>query len=1092
MDNKNLNDINESTELENKNESSQLELIKAEESLDKWTSIYLDSLEFDEKLNKSWMSFFVDRSRFTWLVILMITIAWILWVRSLPLESMPEIDIWMWYVATVFPWASPENVEDLVTKRIEKEVWKIKWIDTIESMSMNSVSVVLVRFRSDVDTSDAMRDLRDKVDQAKSDLPDETEEPIVKEVSLDDSPIWIFSISWDYNGFELYDYAKEIKDELEKNPLVSEVHISWGEEKEFWVLIDPIKLEQYWLTLDAVNTAIKAVNITVPVWNIEVWDYTHTISVDSRFYDVETLKNIVVKKLWDTWVVYLKDVAKVDEIPKKIKTISRISIWWEEPLSAVTLSVVKKQWGSIVNLVKEWQEAIEKMRFSWDIPNDLFVTTVVDNWEEIKNDLNHLVRDGIITIILVFASLSIIIWTREALVAWTAVPLVFLVTFALMSLFWQTLNFLSMFSLILSLWLLVDDAIVIISAMNQYKKTWKFTTREAALLVIRDYKLVLTTTTLTVVFIFGSMLFMTWMVWKFVFSIPFVMCVTLIVSLIVAITINPALAVMLWWRNKKLDTSEYKSEKKWFKEKLIHFFNHWFINMQWFEKLYWNIMHKLFEKKRRMWTLFISVIILFVVALSLPITWILKSDFFPKDDSDTFWIDIEAEPWTKLSVTSEITKEIEEYLYDEKNIKNFSTSIGTLWGSQTRWWSEGESYANISVSLLKEDEWRDETSMEVVARLREKFKVVKNAKITVSDGWSMSAMWADFEIRIAWEDFETLEKMANDIIKIVETIPWAIDIKTSRKPLPFEFNIRFDDTRLALYDITVPQVATYLRNIIDGAEVTKVYKNNDEIVVRTKYDNESINTLDKIKDIQIKNNRWENITMRDIMDTKFDPSVFSISRVDQERVITISASADNTTNWTLIQKEFDQKITSYKIPTWYKFITWWMNEEMNKWVSSLLTSMMFWMMLIIALLILLYNSFWQAFLVMITIPLSLIWVFIWLTLFGEPLSFPWLIWMVALFWIVVRNWIILFDKINQNLDEGIEFKEAIIDAWMSRLEPVLLTSICTVLWMIPLTLSNPMWTSLWLSIICWLTVSTVFTLVVLPSLYYIAFRKRYI
>lgn len=1082
MNNKEINNTN--TE-KNSNEITNIDL-------DKWTSIYLEWLEFDENLNKSWISFFTDRVKFTWLVILMITLAWFIWIKSLPLESMPEIDIWVWYVATIFPWASPENVEDLVTKRLEKEIWKIKWVETIESKSMNSLSLIIVRFESTADTSDTMRDLRDKVDWAKSSLPNEVEEPIIKEISFDDSPVWIFSVSWDYDWFELYSYAQDIKEEIEKNSLVSEVTISWWEEKEFGILIDPKKLEQYWITIDWVNTSIKSMNITVPIGSLDIWEYTHTVSVDSRFYDIESLKNIVVKKVWDTWVVYLKDIAEVAEVPKKIKSLSRVSVWWKESKNAVTLWVVKKRWGSIVNLVSDWHKVIDELIKSKTIPEDLNIVDVMDNWEVIKDDLNHLIRDWIITILLVFVSLSIIIGTKEALVAWTAVPLVFLITFAIMWLFWQTLNFLSMFSLILSLWLLVDDAIVIISAINQYKKTWKFTTREAALLVVRDYKLVLTTTTLTVIFIFGSMLFMTWIVWKFIFSIPFVLCVTLITSLVVAVTINPALAVILWWRDKKLDKNEYHSEKSGIKEKIIHAFNYWLIKMEWLERFYWNVMHKLFRSKKRIITLFTSVSLLFIIALALPITWILETDFFPKDDSENFWIDIEAEPGTKLSVTSEIAKEIEEHLYKEKNIKNFSTSVWSLWGSTGSSGSESESYANISVSLYKTDEWRKESSMEIVDRLRNDFKDIKDAKITVNEEGGWPSMWADFEIRIAGEDFNILEKISNDIIKIVQTIPWAIDVKTSRTPLPFEFNIHLDDTRLALYDITVPQVATYLRNIIDWSEVTKIYKEKDEIVVRTMFENDSIDTLDKIKDLKIKNNKGQDITMRDIMDIRFDSSVFSISRVDQERVISVSASADNTTNGTLIQKEFDKKITNYSLPTWYKFVTWWMNEEMAKWVSSLLTSMMFWMILIIALLVLLYNSFGQVFLVMLTIPLSLIWVFIWLTLFGQPLSFPWLIGMVALFWIVVRNGIILFDKINQNLDEWVSFMEAIIDAWMSRLEPVLLTSICTVLWMIPLTLSNPMWTSLWLSIICWLTVSTIFTLVVLPSSYYIVFRKRYL
>lgn len=1054
-------------------------------------SLYLQQLEFDEKLNKSWMSFFIDRTRFTWLIIMVVFVAWFLWLKSLPLESSPEVDIWMAYIATTFPWASPETVEDLVTKKIEKKIAKVKWIDTITSSSMNSVSTITVQFLSSVDKQTAMSDLRDKVDEAKSDLPDDANDPMVKEISLDDSPIWTFSISWNYNGFELYDYAKKIKDELEKNPLVSEVNISGWEQKEFWVFIDPKKLEKYWITLSTVNSAIANVNMTMPIWDIDVWAYKHSISVDSRFYSVQKLKDVVVAKMWDTWIIYLKDIADVKESPKKITSISRLSISWWEPLSAVTLWVVKKQWWSIVNLVSQWEESLKSMKEKWVLPSDLNIKTILDQAERIKLDLSHLVRDGILTVLLVFITLLLIIWLKEALVAWTAVPLVFLITFAVMAAFWQTLNFLSMFALILSLWLLVDDAIVVISAINQYKKSWKFTTREASLLVIRDYKQVLITTTLTVVFIFSSMLFMTWIIWKYIFSIPFVITVTLLASLVVAITLNPALAVFISWKDSKTDLSKH-DDVKWFRWFIKKALDNGFISIHSLETKYWQIIKYLVTKTYRVRIFLVFTVLLFISAVALPVTWLLKSDFFPKWDSDNFTVNIEAEPGTKLNVTSEIAKKVESLLLKEKEVDSFSTAIWSLWSSSSlEWWWSSEHYANITVNLIKEEYWRKENSMSIASRIRSEVSSMKDAKITVVEESSGPPAWWDFELKIVWEDFETLDKIWNDVKNTLSTIPWAIDISSSRKPLPFEFNIKLDNSKLALYNVSVPQVASFLKNVIDWTESSTVYLWDDEIKVRTIYDENSVDTFDKIKDLKFKNNSWELISLRDVVTQEFKASVFSISRVDQERVVTISATADSSTNWTQIQAEFDKKMVNYKLPSWYRFDTWWANEENAKSVQSLLVSMMFWLIAIVWILVLLYNSYKQAVLVMVTIPLSLIWVFYWLTIFGQPLSFPWLIWLVALFWIVVRNWIILFDKINQNLEEKIPFKEAIIDAWMSRLEPVFLTSICTVLGMIPITLSNPTWTSLWLSIIFWLSTSTIFTLLVLPSLYYIVFKKKY-
>jgi len=670
------------------------------------------------------------------------------------------------------------------------------------------------------------------------------------------------------------------------------------------------------------------------------------------------------------------------------------------------------------------------------------------------------------------------------------VPLVFLITFAVMALYGQTFNFLSMFALILSLGLLVDDAIVVISAINQYKKSGKFTTREAALMVLRDYKKVLITTTFTVVFIFSSMMFMTWIMGKFIFSIPFVITITLLASLAIALTINPALAVIFSWRNSKHDPD--MSHLGHGRKRILKLgLNNGFFSLSKLENLYGRVLTYILESRTRVRIFLACVVVLFISAVALPVTGILKSDFFPKWDEDNFYVNIEMEPWTKLEASDRITQKVEKVLLKEKEIEGFSVSVGSLTDTGNGDGGSSENYASITVNLIKSEYGRKESSIKIAQRVRDAVALIKEAKITVIEEGNGPPTWGDFELQITWDDFVMLDKIAQDVKNTLTTVPWAINIATSRKPLPFEFNVVLAPSKLALYDISAPQVATFLKNVIDGTEASKIYKGTDEIVIRTKFVDESVNNFDKIKELTVQNNKWVEVSLRDLVKQDFKASVFSIKRVDQERVVSINASADQSTNATLLKADFDKKMTNYQLPSWYKFVTWGANEENQKSVTSLLTSMIFGLMCIVGTLVLLYNSYRQSVLVMVTIPLSLIGVFYGLTLFAQPLSFPWLIGLVALFGIVVRNGIILFDKINQNLGENIPFKDAIIDAGTSRLEPVVLTSICTVLGMIPLTLSNPTWTSLGLSIIFGLSVSTLFTLITLPSLYYNVFYRKY-
>ncbi|MDD2486876.1 MAG: efflux RND transporter permease subunit [Candidatus Gracilibacteria bacterium] len=1052
-------------------------------------SKYLDKLKFDPKLNNSWSNFFLTRTRFIILLVIIIIIAGLLSAKTLPLESNPEIKIGMGTVVTILPGASPEIVEDLVTKKLEKQINKIKGIDTMTSTSKNSVSMIIVQFTSNKDIPTAMRELKDKADLAKKDLPADTKDPVVTEISFDDSPIWTFTISGDYNGFELYDYGKKIRDELEKNILVSEVKISGGDQAEFRVEYDPKKLDELNLTASSVNSAIAGLNFTIPIGDLAVDKYKHTVTLDERFFDIQSLKNLVISKTGNSGIIYLKDIANVFEAPAKRTTLSRLSYKGDNgklviPSNAVTLGVVKKTGGSIVNLIDEGVVKLEEMQSLGILPKNLKITTIQDNSERIKLDLEHLVRDGIITVLLVFFILFAIIGIKEALVAGISAPLVFLMTFIIMALFGQTLNFLTMFALILSLGLLVDDAIVVISAINQYKATGKFTTRESALLVIRDYKNVLISTTLTVVYIFSAMLFMTGIMGKFLFSIPFIITVTLLSSLVVALTINPALAVAF-------DKTKIKGKKE---SKLSKFMNSGFIKLTKVENFYEHILEYIISKRKRAIIFLFGVLGLFILSLFLPGLGILKSDFFPKTDADTFTINFEAEPGTKLDITSGLVKPIETLLLKEKEVTSFATTIGaqsggggkSLGGSNS-----GDNYASITINLIKKEYGRKETSIDMTDRFRNEFKKINGIKVTIAEVASGPASGADFEIKIYGENFNIMQKIADDYKKVLSKVPGAINIESSRKPVPLEFKFSFDSNKLALYDLSLAQVGLFVRNVVDGAEATKILKGTDEIIVRTIYNSESSNNLDKIKDLKIKNQKGTDVYLRDILVNELKSSTNSITRIGQKRVISVTASAGKTTTGKSILAEFNQKTDKYEMPVGYEGIVGGSNEESAKSVTSLMTSMIFGIFFIIITLVVLFDSYKQSILVLTTIPLSLIGVFVGLVLFGQPLSFPGLIGLVALFGIVVRNGIILFDKINANIKEGIEFKESIIDAVKTRLEPVFLTSICTVLGMIPLTLSNPTWTSLGLSIIFGLTVSTFFTLIVLPTLYYVFLEKKY-
>lgn len=1102
-------------------------------------SVYLDKLKYDPNLERSFFSFFLDRQKLIFLIIMIITFAGIASLIWLPLESNPEVVIGTANISTSLPWASPEIVETLVTDKIEQSIAKVRGVDTVSSSSLNWASSISVQFLSTTDIPKGMQDLRDAVNNAIPDLPTGAKTPVVQQRNLDDTPVWIFSIAWPYNGFQLYEFAQTIQNELQKNPLVSEADISGWDITEFHVTIDPKKLDSYKLTLDQVNNILKWTNVAVPIWPYDIQKYTHTLSVDERYYTIEQVKNIAITKFGVTWIIHIWDVADVTEAPATATSISRLSSAGGAPQRAVTVSVIKKPGWSIVSLIDQWQATLKQMQQGGLLPAKLRIVTIQDNAERIRLDMKALMRDGTITILLVFSVLFLIIGIKEALVAGTSAPLVFFSTFIIMYLGWQTLNNLSMFALILSLGLLVDDAIVIISAINQYSRVGRFTIRECALLVLRDYRTVLISTTLTVVWMFSTMMFMTWTVARFVASIPFVMVTTLLCSLAIALIINPALAVIFatvkapkkWWSKGILvflissvviflwewlateftitPAMQNFAIEGWFVfafiiypiilillkkrshknktdgEGFSKYLNHWIINFEHVEKRYEKIITQMISSKKKMYKFLALVSLIFIWAVALPVFGILHSDFFPKTDQDSFSVKVTMEPWTKLSVTAEAVKPVEAILRKEKNIVSFTTTIGSWW-----WRSSGSNYATIVVNLLKWEYGRKETSMDIADRLRKKFLSLRNMSVTIRESTWWPPSGDDFQIYVAGPDFGVMSQIVNHIKGVLDNVPGAINVSIWRVPLPLEFRFSVDSEKLAMHNLTLAQVSGFLKNVTEGNQVTDIYKWIDDIVVRTIYDTGSTDTLEKIKNLTIPNSLWQPVYLQDIITDNLAPSVFSIDHLNQKRVIEVTASADKWTTSTTLNDTYNQKMKSYKIPSWYSFIVWGSADANAKSMQSLFTAVALGMLIIIITLLVLFDSYKQSFIVLVTIPLSLIWVFVWLVIFGQPLSFPGFIWCVALFGMVIRNWIILFDKINLNLSENIPLKESIIDAGKTRLEPVVLTSVCTVLGMVPLTISNPQWTSLGLSIIFGLSISTFFTLFVLPILYYIGFRGK--
>lgn len=1113
---------------------------------------YLDRLEFNPELKKSFLYFFIKNFRVVILIILLISGWGIFSYVRLPRESTPEVKIPIAVISVFYAGASPADVEELVTKKIETDIAGIPGIDKITSNSSNSFSSVAVQFKADQNVDDSVRRLRDKLSEIRRDIAADADDPQLTEISFDDSPIITFSLTGPYDSFAMRGYAEDIQDELEKISGVREANVSGGDQKQFEVSYDPQKMTFFGISVEQANLKIAATNRAIPSGNFEGEEFNYPIRADAKFFDIESLRNIPITHTNEGGIVYLKDIANVQENAVEKTVYSRISAQGSQPQEAVTIQVIKRTGSSILDTANEAKQTVDKMLKT--LPPDIKYSITLNQADLIKQDFDRLTHDFSLTLALVMGVLILIVGVKEAFVAGLAIPLVFFISFGVMQMTGTSLNFLSIFSLILALGLLVDDAIVVVSATKQYMKTGKYTPEEAVLLVLKDFKVVLLTTTLATVWAFMPLLLSTGIIGQFIKSIPITVSVTLFASLIVAIIINNPLAAVLervrltrkffflifiavilvgsisisrhtaigyafsavsfaaiifmlrWYfgnGQKIMENNEQLADREWeddelikqklkmksrdkdstLKDKIMHGIIHFDRLLPIYEK-YLRIV--LATKKRR-FALLLSMLAFFVFACLLPALGIVKSEFFPPSNMDSISISLRGPSGLRLSGIDPIVRQVEERLLKYPEIVNFSTLVGNPGsGSHILISSAGSSNtASINIKLTPTTDKTRIASYELADKIRADIADIQGATITVSTPKGGPPSGSAFEAQVSGEDLQVLDKIANDLQPILDSIDGVVNSDISLKDAPAEYTFKLDPLKMEFYNLNAASVGSILRTAISVLTVSTVIRDNKDIDIVADFASDKIPTLESIQNLQILNSAGKAVYIKDVAKIELKPSVETINRIDQKRSVLLTADVSGKTNSTEVVSLFQKKLgENYKLPEGYEISYGGENEQNNESVASIQRAMIIALLLIFSTMVIQFNSFRKAAIVLVTLPLALIGVFIGMAIFGISLSFPGLIGILALFGIVVKNAIILIDKINLNINTGIPFEESVVDAGKSRLEAIFITSICTIFGIVPITLSNEVWMALGSAVIFGLMLSSFLTLFIVPTLYF--------
>lgn len=1029
------------------------------------------------EIKKTPWTFFVHKMPVTIVTIIGIVIFGLFAFFTLPREIQPEINIPIGAVMTVLPGASPEDTESLLTDPLEKEIGSISGIKSMSSQSGFGMSLIAIEFETSVDIDKAIQDLKDATDRAKTSLPEDATEPNVIRMETNEFSIITFSLMGNRPMVELSKIAEKIEPELEKINGASKVNIMGEQTEEIHVILNQEKLKQYGLDIQTISSLIKFSNTNLPIGITTLDKLNYSIRIDNRYSNIEEIRNIpLFTSGQNQSPILLKDIAKVEKGYPQQNVITKLSVNGKNSLPAVSIQIYKKEGGNILEIVDLLKTKIQDLKDNKTIPDDVEVAVSNDNSLFIKDDLGVLTENGIGTTILIITILFLGLGFRMGLVAGLSVPLTFLMTFAAMSFYGLTINSLSLFAMVIALGIMVDTSVVIMQGIHDLIKKGA-SSKEAALLAIATYRWPLIAGTMTTIFAFFPMLLVSGIIGEFLRSLPIVISAALFGSLFLGLTIIPAIAT-------RVNSEKERTKTNWLEPLFTRI-----------EKKFENINSSLIAKKSYRITLIIILVTLFISSMALPITGILKTELFSETNQRYFIIRVEAPVGTVVEKTKEIAERIEKRLYEIPEIDNFLTTIGS---NQSPAISEGltintdqqnSNVANITINLVDKD-LRDQTSYEIADKLEEEFKLIKDAKVYINQLKEGPPQDAAITARITGQDPEGLRELTNEIKTIFQETKGTKNVDTSIKPGLNEFKFTLDRDTLTMHGLTTIQVAGAIRNILQGINTATIKLNNEDIDIIVKYDLPKVNnrtnlSLNDIENFGISTPKGYSISLSELGKYDFSQSSDSIEREDQKRITKVTSGVEDGYNSVELTKELQTAIDKFDIPSGYDVSFGGDFESINESFNDLYRSMIVGVILIAFCIILEFNSFRQALIIMLTLPMALIGVFPGLLILGLNLSFPAFLGVVALAGVVVNNAIVLIDRINNNRKDGLEFKKAISEAANARLKPIIMTTVTTIVGIIPLAISNEFWAGLGFSMVFGLAFSTLLTLIAIPTFYYI-------
>jgi multidrug efflux pump subunit AcrB len=1020
--------------------------------------------------------------------------------NKLPKEAFPEVKVAQIYVSTFYAGTSPTDMENLVAKPIEKQVKAISGVKKVTSNSIQDFCNIIVEFNTNVKVEVALQKVKDAIDKAKKDLPQKLDAgPNAQEVNFSEFPIMNVNIAGD-DLKKLKRVAEDVKDHIESMKQITRVDMIGALDREIQVDVDMYKMQAAQLTLGDIQRAIQYENMNISSGTVTTDGMKRTLSIKKEFRSVDELKRIIVGSQAGA-KIYLEDIAEVRDGNKEQESFARL-----DGKDVITLNIIKRPGENLIVASDSINALIKEMQASKAIPDDIKVTLTGDQSSQTRITLHDLINTIIIGFILVIIVLMFFMGATNSFFVALSVPLSMAVAFVVINSLGWSMNMIVLFSFLLALGIVVDDAIVVI------ENTHRIFLEHAGLGIIKSAKLAagevflpVLSGTLTTLAPFIPLAFWDGLIGQFMIYLPVTMIITLLASLLVAYIINPVFAVqfmrkydsetakdMRWPRWLKVFSvfiifialMGYMSHarglgnfslilyamvllhhyvlRKWifgFQEKLWPRFRNWYGR-----KLEWSIKHP--------WTIMLSTVGLFVLSIVLLVVRQPKVDFFPIADPNQVFAYIELPVGTDQLKTNDVAKEVEARVRkaiggDSDIVTSIITNVGFGANAPNVIDPSIQSHkAKVTVAFTQFASRHGKSTRAILERVQQTFaeNKIPGADVVVEQEQGGPPVGKAISIEITGEKMEDLIATADSLQRFLENdtvnISGVEKLKTDVVASKPEVVFTIDRERANREGISSGQIGGELRSAVFGTEVSKFRDDKDEYPIMVRYQKDQRSDLNALRNIKITyrdmnmGGAIRNVPLSSFADVKYGVSYGGIKRKAQKRIVTLESNVLSGFNPNEVADQVNVQVESWKkkhLPPGVEVKMGGQQEEQQETASFLGGALLSSIGLIILILVTQFNSIGKTIIILSEIIFSVIGVFLGLSIFGMNISIVMTgIGIVALAGIVVRNGILIVEFIDILKERGMETREAIIEAGKTRMTPVLLTATATILGLIPL------------------------------------------